>query len=108
VELEMIKELFSLAIKNPAYIMPALIVFVVFLVFIAGKNRAKILEAIFDKVPFGKTLEKWYKKGLKEELVELDRDDMIDSVVKKEIELDPNINNCPDPNQNQSNYKDGE
>lgn len=75
-EFDMLKELLNLAVKNPSYIIPSIILFVIFLVLIAGKYRAKILDAIFDKIPWGKKLEQQYEKKLKEELEELKKDNV--------------------------------
>lgn len=116
-ELQLLKDLLSLAVKNPSWIIPILIAFCIFLVLVAGKYRAKILEAVFDKLPFGlgKRLESWYKGRLKEETEELDNDDkkqdeanlyspnmpVIDN--KPVTDPDPNSNECPSETQNRSN-----
>ena len=89
-ELEFIKNLFELAIKNPAYIIPAIVILVIFLVVVAGKYRAKIIETICDKLPFGigKHIEKWYEKRIDEEAAQLKEDDIAAIKEKQRADID--------------------
>jgi len=89
--------------------------FVIFVLFICGKFRGKIMVAIFRKVPFGKLLEKRYEKNIEEELKILHEDEaqpigsnntpIISDSDKKDFLTDPlPDSNESDPNKNRSNY----
>lgn len=109
-ELEVIKELFNLAVKNPAYIIPSIIILIVFLIIVAGKYRAHIVKAVCDKIPFGigKRLYNWYKNRIDEEDKELESDStvLVHNVRTNEtLEINPyTVETKPDLNANKSNY----